>query len=750
MPRFAGESGLLGGSGGKGRAIMLNGSPGVPAANPRTGTVYVPIQCTTGSCTTPEHVVDIINAATCNAQVISGCQVVARAQVGSNPFAAAVDQKADTIYVANQSGTVSVLDGARCNAKVTNGCAKAPLATIKVGKTPFAATFNPATQTVYVANFTSGNVSVINAATCNATTTQGCRQPPRTVRVGAGPDAIDVDVATDTIYVANEGLTSNGNTVSVIDGATCNGSHGSGCGQKPHTVTLGSPSINPFWLAVDQARDTVYVANYLAGVDGGNVSVINGARCNAKVTSGCGRTPPTVRTGNGAAFVEVDQALHTAFVMNQFDDTLSAVNTRTCSGTVTSGCLARPPNQQATFNPPQGFPPNSFALMQRTATAYLANVGGPNIISVVSIRHCNATSTSGCRAEAPAVSNPVSTVTADPATNTIYAGNQTLPEIDVLNGATCHAAGVSGCAPVATIPMTDPQASLGTIDHSTGTLYASDPSSGTVAVINTATCNAANTSGCAQHPPTIKIGPGPSSPSLNQATGTLYVPYGSKASRVAVINAATCNAQNTTGCGQTPAVANVGQGTFALAVSTATDTIYAPNHGLNFNGDTVSVLNGATCNAANHSGCGHLAATVKVGLAPYGIAVNDKTHTAYVANNGQEPGTVSLINTATCNASDTSGCAQRMPTVPVGQAPIAPVLDTATGTIYLTDFASAAVSLLNGSRCNAETTTGCHTRPPQQAVGSGPSAIAVNQQSRTIYVALTSAMSIFGTACDRH
>jgi DNA-binding beta-propeller fold protein YncE len=141
---------------------------------------------------------------------------------------------------------------------------------------------------------------------------------------------------------------------------------------------------------------------------------------------------------------------------------------------------------------------------------------------------------------------------------------------------------------------------------------------------------------------------------------------------------------------------------------------------------------------------------VKVGLAPYGIAVNDKTHTAYIANNGQEPGTVSLINTATCNGTDTSGCAQRMPTVPVGQAPIAPVLDTATGVIYLTDFASAAVSLLNGSRCNSQTTAGCRTRPPQQAVGSGPAAIAVNQRTRTVYVALTSGMSIFRAACHRH
>src|ERR1700746_107401 len=59
-------------------SVVLGGSPGTPAANPRTGTVYVPIQCTTSFCApnTPGHVVDVINAATCNAHVASGCRVV--------------------------------------------------------------------------------------------------------------------------------------------------------------------------------------------------------------------------------------------------------------------------------------------------------------------------------------------------------------------------------------------------------------------------------------------------------------------------------------------------------------------------------------------------------------------------------------------------------------------------------------------------------------------------------------------------
>ena len=46
------------------------------------------------------------------------------------------------------------------------------------------------------------------------------------------------------------------------------------------------------------------------------------------------------------------------------------------------------------------------------------------------------------------------------------------------------------------------------------------------AVINTATCNATDTAGCAAAPAVITIGAGPGPPVLDQATGTLYVPYG--------------------------------------------------------------------------------------------------------------------------------------------------------------------------------------------------------------------------------
>jgi DNA-binding beta-propeller fold protein YncE len=721
----------------RGRSVPLSGIAAVPAANPRTGTLYVPVQS--------GHVVDVINAARCNARVGADCRVVARARVGTSPLAVTIDEQTNTIYAVNNppkgTGTVSVVNGARCNARVTRGCGR-PLATIKVGKFPVAAAFNPATRTLYVANLVSGGISVIDAARCNAVTTRGCRHPVKSIKDRFGPDAVDVNVATNTVYAANAGLQGNGHTVSVINGATCNGHTASGCGQTPRIAKVGS---GPFWVTVDQARNTIYVVNN----NDGTVSVINGARCNATVGSGCHRTPPTVTTGTEPQFVVADNALHTAFVANQGDGTLSAINTRTCNGKVTSGCRTRPPNQEATFDPRHGANPNAFALLGQTA--YLVNIGSGDIVSVVSIRRCNAIHASGCRREAPSVPNPEFLFSIDPATNTVYAGNTNLPQIDVLNGATCNAGHLSGCAPVAAIPMADPQANMGkgSIDPATHTLYASDPFKNTVSVINTATCNATHTAGCAHQPPVMKIGAAPGPPALNPATHTLYLPFGSNANKVAVVNAAACNAQHTSGCKQAPGVVKVGSGTFLLAVSAATDTVYAPSTGApSFNSHAVAVINGATCNGTHHSGCGHLAATVRAGLAPFDVAVNDRTHTVYVSNFARDdlPGTVSVINGATCNGSRASGCAGHMPTAQVGRSPQGIAVDFRTNTIYVADLFSAAVSKLNGSKCRAGMTRGCRHAVPQQAVVSLPVSVGVNPRTHTVYVTgafQTGSMSIF-------
>jgi DNA-binding beta-propeller fold protein YncE len=704
--------------------IDIGGSPGVPAVDPTTHTLYVPIQCPTAYCTTTKlsHEVDLVDTATCSAAGTSGCSVVARARVGGAPLAAAVDTTTDTIYTANATGSISVVDGATCNAEITSGCAT-PLATIHTGGFPVDDVFNPRTQTLYVVS-PAGDVFVIDGARCNALTIVGCGQPIKTIVDSAGPQAVDVDVATDTIYAVNTGDGS-GNTVSVIDGATCNGHSGSGCSTAPRTITVGSGA---FWDAVDQETDTVYVAN----INDSTVSVINGARCNATNTSGCATLPPTAQVGAGAEDVAVDDSLHTVFDLNQDDDTLSAIDTRTCKGTETSGCSKTPPSVEAGVNHNPGYTgfPNTMTLLPHTDTAYLVNVGGENRVSVITLATCNAVNSAGCRTPAPAAPNSEREVAIDPTTDTIYASNRNLPEIDVLNGATCDAHDQSGCAPVAEIPIGSPNGSIGTLDPATHTLYAAD-SSGKVSVIDIATCNTTHTEGCSVPPQTIAIGPYPGAPALDTATQTLYVVYGYQAAHVAVVDAATCNAAVNSGCGQKPGIIKVGAHTNAIAVSAKTNTVYAASTAY----DKVFVINGATCNGTDHSGCGRIAAKVGVGDFPVGVAVDDATNTVYVVNNndGDAPGTLSVLDGATCNGADTSGCSAPIPLVGVGRSPIAAVVDAVTNTVYVSDFSSADVSIVNGSRCDAEITSGCDVPAPEQATGSWPWGIAVNEDTNTVY-----------------
>jgi YVTN family beta-propeller protein len=648
-------------------------------------------------------------------------------EVGGNPVGELFDHATHTLYVANgNDATLSVINTTRCNAADTSGCRQTP-PTVSVGAGPLALALDRRTHTLYVSNYDNGNgntVAMVNITTCNGANTSGCDQTPSTVTVGSGPQLLAIDHATDTVYVPN----GSGDTVSMIDGATCNATNTSGCGNVG-TVSAGAGAGT---VAVDQRSNTAYVANANAGT----VSLINTATCNGAIRSGCPQALPTVTVGPGPSAVVIDQPSNTVYVEvgpsgNGSLGAVAMINGASCNATDTTGCGQTPRST------PDGNGPIWIDENPATRTVFAVNQGDMDI-SVINAVTCNAIDSAGCHQVPPALGiggrssvtpglpdNGAGAVAIDPSTNTLYASSQSEDNVSVLNGASCNATYSAGCtafAPTTTVGN-GPQAAAS--DMAAHTLYIANQNDGTVSVIDAASCNASERGGCGHHWPTVKVAQFPQSLAYNSRTNTIYVANLAD-NTVSVIDAATCNATNTSDCEQTPATIAVGSGPYALAVDQRSDTIYVANN----NDGTVSVINGATCNATNTTGCGQTPPTIAVGNGPAGVAVDERTNTIYVASQGDN--TVSVIDGTTCNATNTSGCEQTPPTIAVGTAPQQLAVDPANNTVYVANLLGQSLSLIDTTTCNGTRSMGCTKPAPTVPVEGLPWGVAVDRD--VVYV----------------
>jgi DNA-binding beta-propeller fold protein YncE len=563
-----------------------------------------------------------------------------------------------------------------------------------VGHGPSALTVDPATHTVYVANGWSDDtppaggdtVSVIDTRRCQAWDVSRCRGRWPTITVGNLPSNIAVDQATGTVYVDNEG----DNTVSVFNAATCNAMDPWGCNQTPATVPVGP---GPQGIFVDDANHTVYVGDN-GGGNGTTVSMINSASCNASDLATCPTTaPPTVNVGNPATDIQVDQATHTVYVAT-FSD-IAVFDANTCNATAQSGCA------NVGTLPADAFKngPNGFGIDPQNDTLYTANYD--DTISAWDLAGCNASDLASCAGQTPGAVSPYPNPTAF---------------------------GVALWL-VVDAPL-----------HSVYVVYQQDDALG---VVDTNVCNGSDLAGCATlHLQFARTGGGPEAVDLDPLTQTLYT-ANEIDNDVSVINAATCNAQVTSGCRQPPTALPVPLSTFSLegiAADPAVNTLYAVTPG-----NTVSMVNTATCNRSAMVGCAATPAQVAVGSGPGALAIDPVTNTVYVSNFGSAstPGTVSVIDASTCNAADQVGCAAvGTLQLPYGNGSYMSI-DVATDTIYVAARADSGpdpVFVFNGATCDANQTTGCNQVPAALSVGSSGGAfanskldVAVDQATNTIY-----------------
>jgi DNA-binding beta-propeller fold protein YncE len=723
--------------------------PSAVAVDPATNTIYVASGTNDDGPVSPGgDTVSVIDGRRCNARDVSKCKGPwPTVKVGKFPTTIAVDQATDTVYVTVLGGnTVAVFNGATCNGQVTWGCHRTP-AHVRVGPGPFGIVADDANHTVYVGNpglaFNKNTMSMINTRTCNGSDLAGCaNQKPPAVPVGVGLEDFDVNQATHTVYVGFGNGTAG---VAAFDARTCNAMVLSGCGHigkltVPHAVYVSA-------VSVDSANNTIYAAdatNTIAAFDGRSCDAANLTGCTAAKPSTVTVAPPNDAGFEVAFWLVLDGPLHTVFVVNQKDDSLSAVNTNVCNGSHLSACgRLQPPTIHT------GEDPESVAVNTGTQTLYTANQVTNNV-SVIDAATCNATTTRGCRQPPPAIALPgYGNLTAAPAVGTLYAANGA-STVTMINTRACNAHRRHGC-------MTPRTATVGVfpeavaVDQPTHTVYVTihgTGKTGTVSVLDERACNATITTGCTNIHTLQVPGGNPAGVAVNPATDTLYVataPHSGgglgKPSTVSVFNGATCNATNSSGCGQAPHSVTVGFGAGALAVNAVTDTIYVANsagHNLGLAGNTVSVLDGATCNATDTAGCGKRPQTITVGpvfTSPGSVAIDPATDTIYIANleNGEGSGTVSVINGATCNATTTGGCGHMPPTVTVGFAPVGIAFDPANRIVAVTNVEDTSVSVIDAATCNATIATSCHRTQPRFPVGRGPGPVAIDPAARTIY-----------------
>jgi YVTN family beta-propeller protein len=538
---------------------------------------------------------------------------------------------------------------------------------------------DPVTRTLYVST-DSGTIHVIDASRCSAIHRRDCPKAEVATIAAAGDANFVVDQSTRTLYAAYAAK----GTISVIDATACNARVTTGCAATPAVITTGG---TPLGLALDPSTHTLY-----AGNDTGNVSVIDTTACNRAATSGCGQSPATIPLGPGAILPTLDRA---------------------------------------------------------TGTLYVPQVGndasGPGSkMAVVDARACNATATSGCTAVAEVSFGEFTSpliAELDTPTHTVYVQEAGNMRVAIVDGATCNAREVSGCAATPPTFKAGPNPSNMVIDERTRTMYFTNEGSDTLSAVDIHACHAGDTSGCPKRSPTLATGLSPYWVTLDPSTGTLYVPEHVDAD-VAAFDARDCNAFRHQGCRHEAAAADVPDGTFSVAVDTDHHTLLVGG------GGGLDLLDTRDCNAHRANPCA-TPESVPLGTELRDIAVDRRTHTAYLADANTDG--VFVLDTSACHTGHAAGCVP-VATVTSPGAPVALDVNPVTHTVYVANIADNSVTVIRGTHCRAGDTSGCGSTTTV-GVGPSPFGIAVDRRTNSVYVGnfdqdTNQAQLLDGAACD--
>lgn len=170
---------------------------------------------------------------------------------------------------------------------------------------------------------------------------------------------------------------------------------------------------------------------------------------------------------------------------------------------------------------------------------------------------------------------------------------------------------------------------------------------------------------------------------------------------------------------------------FAVAVDPVTHAVYVTEA----NAHAIAVINGATCNAATTTNCAPSLVDTGSGSLPESIALDPATKTVYVTAAGK--GQIDVLSEAT------NTIVAEVPAVHSLNKPNDLGIDTSQNFVFYTDFGANSLGRIDGSQCDATTTSGCTTAPREVNVGSGPDGIAVDPSNKTVYVSNSGSNSIW-------
>jgi YVTN family beta-propeller protein len=294
----------------EGTPIKLENPPHDIAVSPTMNKIYVIHQ-------SPSHSVSVIDGNN-NHQILQK-----NIFVGKDPYDLAINDDTKKVYVANyNSGTVSVIDGEKYEL----------LKHIDVTDKPLSVSVNQNTSKVYVTHESSNILSIIDETKDNITT----------ISLSSISDDININSKTSKVYVSHPA----NNTISVIDGITDKMIKEIDAGKTPirididengtvFVVNLGSDSVS----VIDGTNDTIIKtlkipsdrpydvefnskinSAYVTNVGNGSSSTINVIKYDDD--SHLNYIP----VGNKPVDIDVNPETNMTYVVNYDSDSLSVIN----------------------------------------------------------------------------------------------------------------------------------------------------------------------------------------------------------------------------------------------------------------------------------------------------------------------------------------------------------------------------------------------------------------------------------------